>query len=72
MISRRFVLSGLIAAPAIVKVSSLMPVKLIDWHAPITRGWWNNYFEKPIFLHFSEYRGVPIRVVDVLIGTDNA
>jgi hypothetical protein len=34
-LSRRSFVRGLIAAPAIVAASSIMPVKLIDWSAPV-------------------------------------
>ena len=34
MIARRKFLTGLFAAPAIVSIGNIMPVKLVDWSTP--------------------------------------
>ena len=51
MIARRKFLTGLFAAPAIVSIGNIMPVKLVDWSTPakseLIAGRWVYYWTAP-------------------------
>ena len=64
MIARRKFLTGLFAAPAIVSIGNIMPVKLVDWSTPakseLIAARWDYYWTTDQVVPFDWLQGVSL------------